>query len=166
MPWPLYPRYSLDKTPVEPQNWSGHCGVEKNLLPLPGIEPRLTRYHTAWAMPALHSPAFPKHYFIAIRTSSLPKPRKEMVLTVLAPSLVPKMDVGGSKMRAVRTVLNHGSANCLVTQHIYKWQMFTSVTAMRSTLFLVPSRKNSWHWLHEKSHVCWFLSIIDLTTLV
>jgi hypothetical protein len=22
-----------------PQSWSGHCGLEKNLLPLPGIEP-------------------------------------------------------------------------------------------------------------------------------
>jgi hypothetical protein len=43
-PRPLYPRvksplYPLDRRLGRPQSWSRRCGVEKNLLPLPGIEP-------------------------------------------------------------------------------------------------------------------------------
>jgi hypothetical protein len=33
------PRYPLDKRLGEHQSWSGRCGKDKNLLPLPGIEP-------------------------------------------------------------------------------------------------------------------------------
>jgi hypothetical protein len=43
--WLLYPRgknpqYSLDRRLCGPQSWSGCCGVERNFLPLPRIEPR------------------------------------------------------------------------------------------------------------------------------
>jgi hypothetical protein len=42
--WPLYPlwnslQYPLDMSLGGPQNRSGHCGEDKNLLPLPRIEP-------------------------------------------------------------------------------------------------------------------------------
>jgi hypothetical protein len=36
------PRYPLDRRVGGPQGWSGRCEVEKNLLPLLGIEPRLS----------------------------------------------------------------------------------------------------------------------------
>jgi hypothetical protein len=44
-PRPLYlrgkcPRYPLYRRLGGPQSQSGRCGVEKNLLPMPGIEPR------------------------------------------------------------------------------------------------------------------------------
>jgi hypothetical protein len=38
-PW-KEPRCPLDRTLREPQSQSGRCGVEKNLVPLPGIEQR------------------------------------------------------------------------------------------------------------------------------
>jgi hypothetical protein len=34
------PRYPLDRKLRRPQSRSGRCGEKKNLLPLPGIEPR------------------------------------------------------------------------------------------------------------------------------
>jgi hypothetical protein len=45
MPRPLYPRgkkpqYPLNRGLGGPHSRSGPCGVEKNLLPLPGIEPQ------------------------------------------------------------------------------------------------------------------------------
>jgi hypothetical protein len=44
-PWPLYlrgksPWYPLDRRFGRPQSRSGRCGVEKTVLPLPGIEPQ------------------------------------------------------------------------------------------------------------------------------
>jgi hypothetical protein len=33
------PSTPSDRRLVGPQRWSGHCGVKKNFLPLPGIEP-------------------------------------------------------------------------------------------------------------------------------
>jgi hypothetical protein len=47
IPWPLYPWgknpwYPLDKRLVESQSQSGCCGLEENLMPLPGIEPELS----------------------------------------------------------------------------------------------------------------------------
>jgi hypothetical protein len=44
-PRPVYsrgnsPRYPLDRRLGRPQSWFGHCGVETNVLSLPGIEPR------------------------------------------------------------------------------------------------------------------------------
>jgi hypothetical protein len=42
------PRYPLDRRLGGLQNRSGCCGIEKNPLPLPGIEPRTCRY-TYWA---------------------------------------------------------------------------------------------------------------------
>jgi hypothetical protein len=42
-PLPLYPPGKSPRYPVgEPQGQSGHCGEEKNLLPLAGIEPLLS----------------------------------------------------------------------------------------------------------------------------
>jgi hypothetical protein len=41
-PRPLYPRYPLDRRLGGPQSRSGRSGEEKNLLPLPEIEPRLS----------------------------------------------------------------------------------------------------------------------------
>jgi hypothetical protein len=38
--WPLSPRYPLDRRLAGPQSRSGSYGEEKNLLLLPGIEPR------------------------------------------------------------------------------------------------------------------------------
>jgi hypothetical protein len=48
IPRPLYsrgksPRYSLERRLGGPQNWSGPCEEEKNILPLPVIEPRPAR---------------------------------------------------------------------------------------------------------------------------
>jgi hypothetical protein len=34
-----YPQYPLDGGLGRPQTWTGHCGVEKDSLPLPGSEP-------------------------------------------------------------------------------------------------------------------------------
>jgi hypothetical protein len=50
MPRPLYPRgnrpwYPLGRWLGRPQSRSGRCREEKNLLPLPGIEPRLSSPH-------------------------------------------------------------------------------------------------------------------------
>jgi hypothetical protein len=47
-PAALYPRrkdpwYTLDRRMGGPQSWSGHRGQRKNLLPLPGIEPDISR---------------------------------------------------------------------------------------------------------------------------
>jgi hypothetical protein len=36
------PRYPLDRRLGGPQSRSGRCGLEKNLLPLPGIEPQIS----------------------------------------------------------------------------------------------------------------------------
>jgi hypothetical protein len=40
------PRYRLDRRLGGPQSRSGSCGLEKNLLPLLGIEPRYTHIYT------------------------------------------------------------------------------------------------------------------------
>jgi hypothetical protein len=35
------------------RSWSGHCGEEKNILPLPGIEPRFALYRCGtWSLTA------------------------------------------------------------------------------------------------------------------
>jgi hypothetical protein len=38
-PWPLYPRYPLDRKLDEPQSQSGRGGEERKSRPVPGIEP-------------------------------------------------------------------------------------------------------------------------------
>jgi hypothetical protein len=40
------PQYLLDRRLGAPQSWSGYCGIEKNLLSMPGIEswPSITQY--------------------------------------------------------------------------------------------------------------------------
>jgi hypothetical protein len=38
--WGISPCYPLGRRVGGPQSWSGRCEVEKNLLPLSGIEPR------------------------------------------------------------------------------------------------------------------------------
>jgi hypothetical protein len=52
-PRPLYSRgkspwYPLDRRLGGPQSWSVPCGVEINLLPLPGIEPRTSIPSLYW----------------------------------------------------------------------------------------------------------------------
>jgi hypothetical protein len=48
-------RYPLDRRLDEPQSWSEFCEEKKNLLPLPGIEPKF-RHHPA------HSPLLYYYY--------------------------------------------------------------------------------------------------------
>jgi hypothetical protein len=40
-PLRFYPRYTLGRRLSGPQSRSGHCGIQKSLFPLPGIEPGL-----------------------------------------------------------------------------------------------------------------------------
>jgi hypothetical protein len=46
------PRYPLDRRLGQPQSRSGRCGVDKNILTLPGIEPRpVASHYSDWAIP-------------------------------------------------------------------------------------------------------------------
>jgi hypothetical protein len=56
-------RYPLDRRLCGPQSRSERCGVEKDLLPLPGTEPRPSGPHTVAITAISHSKAVRAIYF-------------------------------------------------------------------------------------------------------
>jgi hypothetical protein len=65
------PRYLFDRRLGGPRSRSERCGVEKNLLPLPGIEPRPSSPNAGWAF-GEHGNEFRKTIKISVVCDVIP----------------------------------------------------------------------------------------------